>query len=173
MRVGLVTGRERIELKEFPDPVPEPGKAVVEIAYCGICGTDLHPFHTGDPYNPAICGHEWTGTVSALGKGVAGLEVGDRKVVDLPSAEAYGERDDSQVTDVPLERLPPNPEIGAVLHARTPDGQQMNFTVIELGETTARLDPNHPLAGLDLVFDVTIVSVESATAEELTHGHVH
>jgi (R,R)-butanediol dehydrogenase/meso-butanediol dehydrogenase/diacetyl reductase len=78
MLVGLVTGRERIELKEYPEPTPEPGQAVVEIAYCGICGTDLHPFHTGDPYHPAICGHEWTGTISALGQGVTGLREGDR-----------------------------------------------------------------------------------------------
>ena len=89
MRVGLVTGRERIELKEFPEPVPEPGKAVVEIAYCGICGTDIHPFQTGDPYNPAICGHEWTGTVSALGRGVAGLKVGDR--VGIGATPACGQ----------------------------------------------------------------------------------
>jgi (R,R)-butanediol dehydrogenase/meso-butanediol dehydrogenase/diacetyl reductase len=89
MRVGLVTGRERIELKEFPEPEPEPGKAVVEIAYCGICGTDLHPFHTGDPYNPAICGHEWTGSVSALGQGVTGLKVGDR--VGIGATPACGQ----------------------------------------------------------------------------------
>jgi (R,R)-butanediol dehydrogenase/meso-butanediol dehydrogenase/diacetyl reductase len=89
MRVGLVTGRERIELKEFPEPAPEPGKAVVGIAYCGICGTDLHPFHTGDPYNPAICGHEWAGTVSALGQGVAGLKVGDR--VGIGATPACGQ----------------------------------------------------------------------------------
>jgi len=89
MRVGLVTGRERIELKEFPEPVPEPGKAVVEIVYCGICGTDLDPFHTGDPYNPAICGHEWTGSVSALGQGVAGLKVGDR--VGIGATPACGQ----------------------------------------------------------------------------------
>ena len=86
MLVGLVTGRERIELKEYPEPTPEPGQAVVEIAYCGICGTDLHPFHTGDPYGPAICGHEWVGTVSALGPGVTGLHEGDRVGIGVTHA---------------------------------------------------------------------------------------
>jgi (R,R)-butanediol dehydrogenase/meso-butanediol dehydrogenase/diacetyl reductase len=86
MRVGLVTGRERIELKEYPEPTPEAGQAVVEIAYCGICGTDLHPFHTGDPYSPAICGHEWTGTVSELGPGVTGLHEGDRVGIGVTHA---------------------------------------------------------------------------------------
>ena len=59
MRVGLVTAKHRLELREMPTPVPAPGKAVVDILYCGICGTDLHAYQSGEPYNPAICGHEW------------------------------------------------------------------------------------------------------------------
>jgi (R,R)-butanediol dehydrogenase/meso-butanediol dehydrogenase/diacetyl reductase len=86
MKVGLITGHEKIELKEFPSPVAEPGKAVVEISHCGICGTDLHAFHTGAPYNPAICGHEWAGTVSAVGKGAVGIREGDRVGVGVPPA---------------------------------------------------------------------------------------
>ncbi len=67
MQVGLVTGKHTLELREMPQPLPAPGKAVVDIAYCGICGTDLHAYQSGEPYNPAICGHEWTGSVSAVG----------------------------------------------------------------------------------------------------------
>ncbi len=61
MLVGLVTGKHTLDLREMPQPRPTPGKAVVDIAYCGICGTDLHAYQSGEPYNPAICGHEWTG----------------------------------------------------------------------------------------------------------------
>ena len=61
MQVALVSGRRTIEFRELPEPEPLPGRAVVRIAYCGICGTDLEPWVSGDPYNPAICGHEWTG----------------------------------------------------------------------------------------------------------------
>ena len=86
MLAGLVTGVETIELREFPEPTPDPGKAVVQIAYCGICGTDLHPFHTGAPYNPAICGHEWCGTVSAVGEGVGHLKEGDRVGIGVAAA---------------------------------------------------------------------------------------
>jgi (R,R)-butanediol dehydrogenase/meso-butanediol dehydrogenase/diacetyl reductase len=85
MQVGLVTGRHRLELKEFPDPEPAPGKAVVQIAYCGICGTDLHAYQSGAPYNPAICGHEWTGTVSASPKDVDFKE-GDRVAIGIATA---------------------------------------------------------------------------------------
>jgi (R,R)-butanediol dehydrogenase/meso-butanediol dehydrogenase/diacetyl reductase len=86
MKVGLITGQEKIEFVEFPTPVAEAGQAVVEISHCGICGTDLHAFHTGSPYNPAICGHEWAGTVSAVGKDAAGIREGDRVGVGVPAA---------------------------------------------------------------------------------------
>jgi (R,R)-butanediol dehydrogenase/meso-butanediol dehydrogenase/diacetyl reductase len=86
MQVALVTGHEKIELREFPDPKPEPEKAVVEIAYCGICGTDLHAYHQGGPYNPAICGHEWAGTVSGVGSGVQNVREGDRVAIGVAPA---------------------------------------------------------------------------------------
>jgi (R,R)-butanediol dehydrogenase/meso-butanediol dehydrogenase/diacetyl reductase len=85
MRAGLVTGKAQLELVEFPEPEPAPGKAVVEIAYCGICGTDLHAYQSGAPYNPAICGHEWSGTVSAAAADVAVRE-GDRVAIGIAGA---------------------------------------------------------------------------------------
>jgi (R,R)-butanediol dehydrogenase / meso-butanediol dehydrogenase / diacetyl reductase len=84
MQVGLVTGQRQVTLQEFPDPVPAPGKAVVQIACCGICGTDVHAYLSGAPYNPAICGHEWCGTVSAAGAGAAVRE-GDRVAIGIAS----------------------------------------------------------------------------------------
>jgi len=89
LRAALVTGERQIELREMPQPSPEEGKAVVEIARCGICGTDLHAYHSGDPYNPAICGHEWSGTISGIGSNVAGLKEGDR--VGVATSPACGQ----------------------------------------------------------------------------------
>lgn len=86
MRVGLVTGREEIELREFPDPTPEPEKLVVQISHCGICGTDLHAYQQGGFYNPAICGHEWAGTVSGVGAGVERFREGDRVGIGVAPA---------------------------------------------------------------------------------------
>ena len=78
MQAALVTGKETIELKEFADPVVEPGKVVVDISYCGICGTDLHAWLSGSPYNPAICGHEWVGYASKVHGSVTTCKEGDR-----------------------------------------------------------------------------------------------
>ncbi len=81
MRAGLVTGKEAIELIEFAAPVCEPGKVVVDIIYCGICGTDLHAWLSGEPYNPAICGHEWVGHATEVHKSVTTCKEGDRVAI--------------------------------------------------------------------------------------------
>ena len=86
MHAALITGKHQLELVEFPEPEPFPGGAVVNIDLCGICGTDIHAYQSGDPYNPAICGHEWTGVVSALGPDTSRLSEGDRVVVAVPPA---------------------------------------------------------------------------------------
>ena len=86
MQVGLVTGKHQLELVEMPEPEPTPGKAVVDIAYCGICGTDLHAWLSGTPYNPAICGHEWVGHVAKAGSEVATAKEGDRVGIGVATA---------------------------------------------------------------------------------------
>ena len=86
MQAALITGKERLELVEFPEPDPFPGGVVVDIELCGICGTDIHAYQSGDPYNPAICGHEWTGVVSKAGADVGSTSEGDRVVVAVPPA---------------------------------------------------------------------------------------
>ncbi len=88
MQVGLVTGQRDISLVDMPDPTPSAGKAVVDIRYCGICGTDLHAFLSGEPYNPAICGHEWVGNVSAVAREDQQRHVkeGDRVAIGVAAA---------------------------------------------------------------------------------------
>jgi (R,R)-butanediol dehydrogenase/meso-butanediol dehydrogenase/diacetyl reductase len=86
MYAALITGKEQVELREFPDPTPAPTGVVVDIAFCGVCGTDIHAYQSGNPYNPAICGHEWCGTVSATGADVSSVSDGDRVVVAVAPA---------------------------------------------------------------------------------------
>lgn len=84
MQVGLITGKGSVELHEMPEPVAGPGAVVVDVTYCGICGTDVHAFQSGDPYPAGLCGHEWTGRVRELGAGVSSLAEGDRVTVAMP-----------------------------------------------------------------------------------------
>lgn len=88
-------GRGDLRLDDVPEPGPPgPGEALVEVAYSGICGTDLHEYQHGPnlirtgPHPltghtpPITLGHEFSGRVTALGGPVPGIEVGDRVVVD-------------------------------------------------------------------------------------------
>ena len=86
MFAALITGLNKVEMVEFPDPTPAPKGVVVDIAFCGICGTDIHAYQSGNPYNPAICGHEWSGTLSAVGSDVKSFSEGDRVVVAVAPA---------------------------------------------------------------------------------------
>ena len=88
IQVALVTGKNAVTLEEFPAPQPDEGKAVVDIAYCGICGTDLHAFLSGEPYNPSICGHEWVGSVAAMSSSDNGHSIreGDRVAIGVATA---------------------------------------------------------------------------------------
>lgn len=86
MDVALITGKETVEIQEFDTPEPEPGGVVVDISLCGICGTDIHAWQSGSEYNPAICGHEWAGVVSAASNDARSVAEGDRVVVAVPAA---------------------------------------------------------------------------------------
>lgn len=125
--------------------------------------------HTG----PMSYLHGHQNIIPGLEQAMTGLEAGDSKTVEVPCAEAYGERDDAKVLEVPLDQLPPDLKVGAMVHGQQPDGQILALTVLEIGEQSAKLDVNHPLAGMDLVFDIRIEKVEKATEEEVAHGHVH
>jgi FKBP-type peptidyl-prolyl cis-trans isomerase 2/predicted Fe-Mo cluster-binding NifX family protein len=109
----------------------------------------------------------------ALEGAVAGLEIGARKTVEIPCADAFGEHDESRIIEVKRTQLPPDVEIGAMVATRDQHGRQIPLTIVHLDDDTARLDGNHPFAGRDVVFKITVVNVENATAEELAHSHAH
>jgi FKBP-type peptidyl-prolyl cis-trans isomerase 2/predicted Fe-Mo cluster-binding NifX family protein len=104
---------------------------------------------------------------------VAGLEAGAGVTVEVSPEEGFGVRDESRVIDVPRGQLPADARVGALVVGQDPQGRRLHMTVVHLDDTIARLDGNHPLAGRDLVFELHVLAVESATPEELARGHVH
>ncbi|MBU2869624.1 peptidylprolyl isomerase [Colwellia sp. E2M01] len=101
-------------------------------------------------------------------------QVGDTFEVAVACADAYGERHDDYVQTVPREVLSGVEDLalGTQLRATTDEGEQ-TVIVIDVQDDVITVDGNHPLAGLDLSFDVEIIEVREATEEELAHGHVH
>lgn len=89
MRAFVVTGPHRSEVRDVEDPVPAPGHVVIDIDRVGVCGTDVELFtgemaylQQGHAAYPIRLGHEWCGTVSAVGDGVDPGWVGRRTTGD-------------------------------------------------------------------------------------------
>ncbi len=85
MPAAVYRGKGDVAVEERPVPVPGPGEVVLEVNYCGICGSDIHILLEGWGDTPGhIAGHEYTGTIAAVGDGVEGWQVGEA-VVGGPS----------------------------------------------------------------------------------------
>jgi len=112
--------------------------------------------------------------VVGLEKALEGKQEGDAVAVSVPPAEGYGQYDAALIQRVPKRSMQGSGEIkkGMQFQARTDDGIRV-FTVTALVGDLVTLDGNHPLADKTLNFDVKVVTVREATAEELEHGHVH
>ncbi|MEV6582708.1 zinc-dependent alcohol dehydrogenase family protein [Streptomyces sp. NPDC051582] len=83
MKAALISAPGVVTIETVDDPKPGPGEVVVQVAACGLCGTDLHILQ-GEfaPSLPIVPGHEFAGTVVAYGPEVTGLAIGDRVAVD-------------------------------------------------------------------------------------------
>ncbi len=94
--------------------------------------------------------------------GVIDMAVNEKKTVNIPSAEAYGERREDMMQEVPKNQLPPEikPEVGMGLVSQTPEGQEMRLTVAEVKDETIVVDANHPLAGQDLTFEIEVLEIK-------------
>ncbi len=114
-----------------------------------------------------------SGVIRGLEKAMAGQEAGAELSVTLEPVEAFGERDEAKIMEVPRSQIPPQIQVGTMVSARSPDGHQIPLLVAELNDDVARLDANHPLAGKKVVFELKIENVENATEDEIRHGHVH
>ena len=134
-------------------------------------GTVLDSSSGGNPL-AYIQGHG--NLVPGLEKALEGKSGGNTVAVTLSPAEGYGNRNEALVQRVPKRALQGSGEIrkGMQFQARTDEGMRL-FTVIAIVGDMITLDGNHPLADKTLHFDVEVVSVREATAEELEHGHVH
>ena len=99
--------------------------------------------------------------IEGFDKAVTGMEIGQSKTAEIPSAEAYGEHREDMVVTVPRTQLPEDmePEIGQQLGMQQPNGQQVPVIVTKVETESIEIDANHPLAGKDLIFDLELVSI--------------
>lgn len=101
------------------------------------------------------------------------MSVGDKRSIKIEASEAYGQVESKNVIEVPKDELA-HLEIKEGSHLQLQMGDEMKVVrVAQIGEESVTLDGNHPLAGVDLYFDVEVMVVRNATHEELAHGHAH
>ncbi len=102
--------------------------------------------------------------IKGLDTAIPGMAVGDKKDVNVPCDQAYGEANPDARQAVPREQIPAEipVEVGTQLQMQTPQGQVVPVTVAEVSETEVTLDANHPLAGEDLNFAIEVVGIDAA-----------
>lgn len=124
--------------------------------------------------DPSAYLHGKNGIIPGLEKVMAGKATGDIFSATVESQDAYGSHNPDKIQRVPAKHLVFKGKLkaGMVVQLNTSEGR-MPVTVTKAGRHSADIDTNHPLAGQTLTFDVEIVDVRAATAEEITHGHAH
>ncbi len=112
--------------------------------------------------------------VPGLEKALEGKSKGDIVKAVVPPEEAYGELSGAPPQPVPRDAFEgATPEPGMPLVVEDDEGNHLQLWVKEVGETEVLITHDHPLAGVTLHFEVEIMDVRDATAEELAHGHAH
>jgi len=98
--------------------------------------------------------------ISGFDSAVQGMSEGETKTVKIRSAEAYGDPRDDMIAEIPQDQVPEDLDVkvGQTLQFKTPQGN-VPVQVIEVNDESIKLDANHPLAGQDLTFELTLVGV--------------
>ncbi|HTH94247.1 MAG TPA: peptidylprolyl isomerase [Rhodocyclaceae bacterium] len=104
-----------------------------------------------------------------------GKSAGDKVEVKLQPEEAFGDYDESLIVIEARSLFPDNIEVGMQFERGSEDEEDdgLLYTITDIAEDKVVVDGNHPLAGQALIFACTVTDVRKASAEELSHGHVH
>lgn len=113
--------------------------------------------------------------VAGLEEKLTGKSVGDEVTVTVPPEKGYGPRNRGKAFQIPRSAVPATvtPERGMQLFATGDKGQRVPVWIIKIQGPTLTVDPNPPLAGITLHFEVKVVGLRDATDDEKAHGHAH
>ncbi len=112
----------------------------------------------GDPIEFTIGANQ---VIQGFEQAVVGMTAGETKVKSIPAGEAYGERQDELVFEVPRTAVQQGMDVsvGDLVQVHLPDGQTAPMQVTAIDDESMTLDANHPLAGKDLTFDLKLVQI--------------
>jgi FKBP-type peptidyl-prolyl cis-trans isomerase SlyD len=107
---------------------------------------------------------------------VQGKKIGESVNVKLQPDEAFGEYDEELIQIEPRSQFPKELQVGMQFEGGPEGGDDEDFIiyrVTDIADDKVVLDGNHPLAGMSLIFNCTVTALRPASAEEISHGHVH
>ena len=111
--------------------------------------------------------------IPGLEKELVGMNEGESKTITVKAADAYGEVNPEAQQTLPREQFEGiDLQKGMALYGQGEGGQTVQVTVVDFNDKEVTIDFNHPLAGKDLVFDVTVTQARPATDEEAATGQV-
>ncbi len=136
----------------------EAGKTV-KVHYTGTLA-DGAVFDSSDGRDPIEFEVGTGQVIPGFENAITTMEVGQTETINIPSAEAYGDIREEMIGQIPRTELPEEltPEVDMVLSMQSPEGE-MPVRIVEVADDTVTLDANHPLAGKDLTFKLTLVEV--------------
>jgi len=119
--------------------------------------------------------HGASNIIPGLEDALAGKSAGDQLNVTVDPEQGYGHRDESMLQVITKDMFGADQEIepGMQFHAQSPEGETMVITVTNVDGDNISVDGNHPLAGVSLNFDVSVIDIREASKEEIEHGHAH
>lgn len=122
---------------------------------------------------PLVYLHGAGNIIGGLESALNGKTAGDKFNVTIEPEDAYGEKQADMIQVVSKDMFDGMPlELGMQFHAEVSHGPGI-ITVVHIEGDEVTIDGNHPLAGETLTFDVEVMDVREATADELSHGHIH
>ncbi len=128
---------------------------------------------SGDEPLTYLHGHQ--NIVPGLEAALTGKRKGDTVKIAVPPEEGYGPRDPAGVRALSRDTFPPEADVrpGVQFVAELEDGEHIALWIVGVDDEHVHVDMNHPLAGETLHFEVEVVELRQANANELTHGHPH
>lgn len=157
-----------------PPQIAGPGKVVA--FHYDLYDGDAKKLESSKNGEPVLCLQGERGVLLALQDAFVGKVAGEDFSITIPHEQAYGRHYPERKQRLPIKKIDGGKKqtfrLGQIITLRGDNGPSP-ATVIKVGKFNVDVDINHPLAGVDLTFDVQIVSVRDATESESTHGHAH
>jgi FKBP-type peptidyl-prolyl cis-trans isomerase SlyD len=114
------------------------------------------------------------GIFEVVEKSLDGKQVGDSVEIRMEPEDAFGDFDEKLILIEPRDKFPSDIKVGMQFQGHKEEsGGTAIYTVTDIAEDKVVVDGNHPLAGVGLLFKCKVKSIRAATAEEISHGHVH